>query len=276
MTYAAVMVSLALDRSNDACLEIAGQLAKRFNACAIGITAGEFSPPLYFTAGEQAQQVIDRGQAAIRNRIAEIEAQFRAAMQNRASALEWRCAEDFPTRFIVRQARAADIIVVGENGNDALANPFMRASSSDLLMQSGRPLLVVPDASDWLDLRSVLIGWKDTPECRRAVADALPILREAKDVIVAEIVEDEADRLTALSGVEDLVAWLLRHGVVASHRVPAECGNAAAQLDRIASEVGAGLVIAGAYGHSRFREWVFGGVTKRLLTHASRCSLLSR
>jgi nucleotide-binding universal stress UspA family protein len=270
MTYATVMVSLALDRSNDACLEIAGQLAKRFNACAIGITAGEFSPPLYFTAGEQAQQVIDRGQAAIRNRIAEVEAQFRAAMQNRAAALEWRCAEDFPTRFIVQQARAADIIVVGENGNDALANPFMRASSSDILMQAGRPLLVVPDATDWLDLRSVLIAWKDTLECRRA---ALPILREAKDVSVAEIVEDEADRLTALSGVEDLVAWLLRHGVVASHRVPAECGNAAAQLDRIASEVGAGLVIAGAYGQLRFREWVFGGVTKRLLTHASRCSL---
>jgi nucleotide-binding universal stress UspA family protein len=276
MTYATVMVSLALDRPNDACLEIAGQLAKRFNACAIGITAGEFSPPLYFTAGEQAQQVIDRGQAAIRNRIAEVEAQFRAAMQSRAAAVEWRCAEDFPTRFIVQQARAADIIVVGENGSDALANPFMRASSSDLLMQSGRPLLVVPDARDWLDLRSVLIAWKDTPECRRAVADALPILREAKDVIVAEIVEDEADRLTALSGVEDLVAWLLRHGVIASHRVPAECGNAAAQLDRIASEVGAGLVIAGAYGHSRFREWVFGGVTKRLLTPSSRCSLLSR
>ena len=276
MTYATVMVSLALDRSNDACLEIAGQLAKRFNACAIGITAGESSPPLYFTAGEQAQQVIDRGQAAIRNRIAEVEAQFRAAMQSRAAAVEWRCAEDFPARFIVQQARAADIIVVGENSSDALANPYTQADPSDLLMQTGRPLLVVPDACDWLDLRSVLIAWKDTPECRRAVADALPVLSEAKDVIVAEIVEDGADRSAALSGVEDLVAWLSRHGVVASQRVSGECGNAAAQLDGIASEVGAGLVVAGAYGHSRFREWVFGGVTKRLLTPSGRCSLLSR
>ena len=275
MTYTTVMVGLALDRSNDAGLEIAGQLAERFKACVIGITAGEFSPPLYFTAGEQAQQVIDRGQTAIRNRIAEVEAQFRAAMQNRAAALEWRCAEDFPTRFIVQQARAADIIVAGENGNNALANPFMQASSSDLLMQTGRPLIVVPDACDWLDLRSVLIAWKDTPECRRAVVDALPILCQAKDVIVAEIVEDEANRSAGLSGVEDLVAWLSRHGVVASQRVPAECGNAAAQLDRIASEVGAGVVVAGAYGHSRFREWVFGGVTKRLLTPSRRCSLLS-
>jgi nucleotide-binding universal stress UspA family protein len=276
MTYATVMVSLTLDRSNDACLEIAGQLAERFSSRVIGITAGEFSPPLYFTEGELAQQVIDRGHAAIRNRMAEVEAQFRAAMQNRAAALEWRCAEDFPTRYIVQQTRAADILVVGQNGSDAPSDPFTQANPSDLLMQTGRPLLVVPDASDWLDLRSVLIGWKDTPECRRAVVDALPILREAKDVIVAEIVEDEANRLTALSGVEDLVVWLLRHGVVASQRVPGECGNAAAQLDGIASEVGAGVVVAGAYGHSRFREWIFGGVTKRLLTPSGRCSLLSR
>jgi nucleotide-binding universal stress UspA family protein len=276
MTYTTVMVSLALDRANDARLEIAGQLAKRFNARAIGITAGEFSPPLYFTTGEQAQRVIDQGQVAIKNRIGEAEAQFRAAMQDRAATVEWRCAEDFPTRFIVQQARAADIIVVGANGGDALANPFVQASSSDLLMQAGRPLLIVPDACDWLDLRSILIAWKDTPECRRAVADALPILREAKNVIVAEIIENEADRSAALSGVEDLVAWLLRHGVVASQRVSSECGNAAAQLDGIASEVGAGLVVAGAYGHSRLREWVFGGVTKRLLTPSSRCSLLSR
>ena len=275
MTYATVMVSLALDRSNDACLEIAGQLVKRFGAGAIGVAAGEFRPPLYFTAGEQAQEVLDQGRAALRNRTAEVEAQFRAAMQNRATAVEWRCAEDFPTRFVVQQARAADIIVVGEGGRDVLADPFTQANPSDLLMQTGRPLLVVPDGVDWLDLRSVLVAWKDTPECRRAVTDALPILREAKNVIIAGIVEDEADRASVSSGIEDIVAWLLRHGVIACERVPAECGDATAQLERIASEVGAGLVVAGAYGHSRFREWVFGGVTKTLVNPSSRCSLLS-
>jgi|ERR1700722_9768532 len=273
MTYTTVMVSLALDRSNDACLEIAGQLVKRFAACAIGVAAGEFRPPLYFVEGA-AQEVFVEGHAALRNRIAEVEAQFRAAM-HRAMAVEWRCAEDFPTRFIVRQARAADIIVAGEGGRDVLADPFTQANPNDLLMQTGRPLLIVPDGIDWLDLRSVLVAWKDTSECRRAVADALPILREAKDVIVAGIVEDEADRASVSSGMEDLVAWLLRHGVVAGERVPAECGNAAAQLERIATEVGAGLVVAGAYGHSRFREWVFGGLTKTLVNPSSRCSLLS-
>src|SRR5258708_6140479 len=130
MTYATVMVSLALDRSNDARREITGQLAKRFEACVIGITAGKFSPPLYFTDGEQAQKVLDEGQAAIRNRLVEVEAQFREAMQNRAEVVEWRCAEDFPTRFIVQRARAADIIVIGEDGRDALADPFMQTNPS--------------------------------------------------------------------------------------------------------------------------------------------------
>jgi nucleotide-binding universal stress UspA family protein len=274
MTYATVMVSLALDRSNDACLEIAGQLVKRFGACGIGVAAGEFKPPLYFVEG-QAQEVFVEGHATLRNRLAEVEAQYRTAMRNRATAVEWRCAEDFPTRFVIQQARAADIIVVGEGGRDVVADPFVQANPGDLLMQTGRPLLVVPDGADWLDLRSVLVAWKDTPECRRAVTDALPILREAKDVIIAGIVEDEADRASVSSGIEDLAAWLLRHGVVGCERVPAECGNATAQLDRIASEVGAGLVVAGAYGHSRFREWVFGGVTKTLVNPSSRCSLLS-
>jgi nucleotide-binding universal stress UspA family protein len=270
------MVGLALDRSNDACLEIAGQLVKRFGAYALGISAGEFSPPLYFTTGGEAQRVLDQGQAAVRNRVADVEAQFRAAMQGRAAAVEWRCAEDFPTKFVVQQARAADVVVVGADALDAPANPFMRVNPGDLLMQTGRPLLVVPDAVDWLDLRCVLVAWKDTPECRRAVADALPILREAKDVAVVEIVEEETDRAAALAGVEDIVSWLLRHGVLASVRVPAECGNAAAQIDTIASELGAGLVVAGAYGHSRFREWILGGVTKYLVNPSKRCSLLSR
>src|SRR5258708_27522690 len=181
MTYATVMVSMALDRPNEARLEIAGQLAERFSAHVIGVTAAEFSPPLYFTDGGQAQKILDEGQAAIRNRIAKLEAEFRAAMQNRAAAVEWRCAEDFPTRFIVQQARAADIIIVGEGGLDALGDPFTQADPRDLLLQTGRPLLVVPETSNWLDLRNGLIAWKDTPEAPRTAVDALPMLRKAQD-----------------------------------------------------------------------------------------------
>jgi nucleotide-binding universal stress UspA family protein len=276
MTYTTVMVGLSIDQPNEGRLEIAGQLAERFGARVIGITAAEFSPPLYFTSGEQAQKLLDQGRAAIKNLLAELESEFRAAMQNRVTEVEWRCAEDFPSRYIVQQARASDILVVGEASRGTIADPFVQVSPSDLVMQTGRPLLVVPDACSWLDLRSVLIAWKDTAEARRAVADALPMLRKATDITIVEIVEEQADRAAALSRLKDVAAWLSRHGVSASEQVPEESGEAGAQLERIASEVGAGIVVAGAYGHSRLREWILGGVTRRLVNPSNRCSLLSR
>src|SRR5437762_1726011 len=166
MKYVTVMVGLALGQSNEARLEIAGQLAERFGARVIGVAAAEFSPPLYFTDGEAAQRLIDQGLAAVKNRLAALEGEFRAAMQNRAIEVEWRCAEDFPTRYIVRQARACDIIVAGEAARGGLGDPFVQVDPSDLVMQAGRPLLVVPDGCDWLDLRSMLVAWKDSVEAR--------------------------------------------------------------------------------------------------------------
>ena len=144
-------------------------------------------------------------------------------------------------------------------------------------MQAGRPLLVVPDRVNWLDLRSVLVAWKDTPEARRAVADALPLLRKAKDVTIVEIAERDVDRSAVAAGVTDVAAWLARHGVTATARVSEAAGGdtAAAQLDKVAGDVGAGLIVAGAYGHSRFRELILGGVTQYLVTQSARCVLLS-
>jgi nucleotide-binding universal stress UspA family protein len=275
MTYKTVMVDLALGQPNASRLEVAAQLAERFGARVIGVAAAEFTPPLYFTEGGPAQRLIDQGWAEVKNRLKELESEFRAAMQNRAIEVEWRCAEDFPTRYIVRQARACDIIVVGEAARGALADPFVQVNPNDLVMQVGRPLLIVPESCNWLDLRSVLVAWKDTAEARRAVSDALPLLGKSTEVTIVEIVEDAADRAAALSRIEDVVAWLSRHGVRASRRVPEQIGDAGTQLERIAAEVGAGVVIAGAYGHSRLSEWILGGVTRRLVNPSNRCSLLS-
>jgi nucleotide-binding universal stress UspA family protein len=79
-----------------------------------------------------------------------------------------------------------------------------------------------------------------------------------------------------LSHVEDVAAWLSSHGIVASTVVPEAKTDIIGQLDEIAGNVGAGIVIAGAYGHSRLREWVIGGVTRHLATESARCSFLSR
>ncbi len=274
MTYATVMVSLALDESNEARLEAAGQIAERFDSGIVGIAAAQFSPPVYFTSGEQAQNLIDQGQALIKKRMSELEVQFREATKNRAKYVEWRCAIDFPARYILQEARCADIIVSGGQSN-AFSDPFALASPKDLVMQAGRPLLIAPDNVSWLDLRSVLMAWKDTPEARRAIAYSLPMLRKAKEVTVAEIVEAGDNRSAAVSRVRDVVAWLSRHGVSASEVVPEDGGDVIAQLDAIAANVGAGVVVAGAYGHSRFRELILGGMTQHLMTQSSRCVLLS-
>jgi nucleotide-binding universal stress UspA family protein len=276
MTIATVMVSLALGQTNEARLEIAGQLAERFGAGIVGAAAAQFAPPLYFTDGRYAQDLIDRGEAEIKKRLLELETQFRQATKNRAAILGWRSALDFPARFILQQARCADIIVDG--GRSAAASEaFGLASPKDLVMQTGRPLLVVPDTANWLDLRSVLVAWKNTPEARRAIADAVPLLQKAKDVTVAEILEHGGSRADAEQGVKDVVAWLSRHGVSAAPRVSENNQNhgATVQLDEIASEVGAGLIVAGAYGHSRFRELIVGGMTQHLVTQNLRCVLLS-
>jgi nucleotide-binding universal stress UspA family protein len=274
MTYATVMVNLALDQPNEARLEAAGQIAEKFDAGVVGIAASQFSPPLYFTSGEQAQNLIDQGQAALKKRISEMEAQFHGSVKNRAKFVEWRSAIDFPARFILQQARCADLIVSGGH-SDALSDPFAMASPKDLVMQAGRPLLVVPDTANWLDLRSVLVAWKDTTEARRAIADSLPLLRKANYVTVAEIVEAGDSRPAAVLRVRDVAAWLARHGVTATELVPEKHGAATDQLDKIAADIGAGVIVAGAYGHSRFRELILGGMTQHLITQTTRCVLLS-
>jgi nucleotide-binding universal stress UspA family protein len=276
MTLATVMVSLAFDASNDARLEVAGQLAERFAAGIVGIAAAQFSPPLYFTTGQMAEDLIEQGQASIRERLAELEARFRDAVKHRAKFIDWRSALDFPTRFVLQEARCADIVVTG-GLSPAFSDAFTSASPKDLVMQTGRPVFVVPDSVDWLDLRTVLVAWKDTTEARRAIADALPLLRQATNIVIAEIPEAAGERSSAQARVGDVVAWLSRHGLIASARAPerSEDADTTQQLDDIANDLAAGLIVAGAYGHSRFRELVLGGMTQHLVTQSARCVLLS-
>jgi nucleotide-binding universal stress UspA family protein len=270
------MVNLALDQPNDSRLQVAGELAERFGAAIVGVAAAQFAPPLYFTDGAAAQDVIDQEEAGVRRRLADLEGQFRAAMRGRGGNTEWRSALDFPERFVTSQMRCADIVVSGGR-SPAFSDAFSLASPKDLVMQAGRPVLVVPDGINWLDLRSVLVAWKDTSEARRALADALPMLRKAGNVVVVEIAEDDEDIAAVTARVTDVVAWLARHGVIATARgSEARQGDtAAAQLEKVAGDVDAGLIVAGAYGHSRFRELILGGVTQYLVTQTARCVLLS-
>jgi nucleotide-binding universal stress UspA family protein len=275
MEYKSVMVGLALDRRNDACLRVAGDIAERFGARIIGVAASEVRPPMYFATGDFAQKLLDEEAGAIQRRLSELEAEFRSAVEKRATSVEWRSARGLPLPYMLRQVRSADIIVVGAR-TEAIIDPNAAPDPSDLVMQAGRPLIVVPSAVEWLDLRSVLVAWKDVREARRAVFDALPILAAAKEVTIAEIPEADTRHADAVSRVADVAAWLHGHGIAAHTIVPENPAGVSDQLDKIATNLGAGAVIAGAYGHSRFREWVLSGVTHHLATESCRCAFLSR
>ena len=275
MDYKTVMVGLALDRPNDACLRVAGDVAERFGARIIGVAASDLRPPMYFADGDFAQTLLDKEAAAIGRRLSELEAEFRASVGKRATEVEWRSARSLPVPYLLQQARAADILVIGAR-TETLVDPCAAPDPSDLVMQAGRPIIVVPPTVEWLDLRSILVAWKDGAEARRAVFDALPMLAAAKEVTIVAIPEKDGSRAEVLSHVGDLAAWLRGHGITAHTVVPEKAGNVTGQLESIAAHVGAGAVIGGAYGHSRFREWALGGVTRYFATQSRRCAFLSR
>lgn len=275
MQVKTVMASLALDQSNEACLAVAGDIASRFEARVIGIAASDLRPPLYYAEGEYADKLLADERVVIGTRLGELEGLFRASLAKRVEALEWRSGLQFPTTFIIDEARAADLIVCGRPSAPS-SDSYSFADPNDIVMQAGRPVLVVPSAARHLDLRSTLVAWKNTREARRAVFDALPMLAQARNVTVVEIIEQGSRREDALSSVKDVASWLSAHGVAAEVLVTDRGGDVGPQLEDVASDVGATLIVAGAYGHSRFREWIMGGMTRHLMTQSERCVLLSR
>jgi nucleotide-binding universal stress UspA family protein len=137
------------------------------------------------------------------------------------------------------------------------------------------PVLVVPPEGGVLRARSVIVAWKDTREARRALHDAMPFLKAAEKVLVVAVCEAEEAK-AALEGVREVVAGLSRHGVKADPTVvQAPADLAAARLQDEAREARADLIVAGAYGHSRLGEWIFGGVTRYLLHNPQTFLLLS-
>lgn len=274
MTYATVMVHLDHDRANDAQLRAAGRIAERFGAGVIGIAACELAPPTYFVTGPYAAMALEESRACLRKTLAGLEQQFRAALQPSVPQLEWRSELGFASRYVIDNARAADLVIVGAGGED-FPDPWSGLDRGQLLMEAGRPVLVVPPEAPRLDFENVLIAWKQTREARRAVLDALPLLQQAREVVVLEVIEGDEERAAARTSIKDVVEWLRRHKVSAFDQTSVSRQDAAQQIEQIAAKNGASLIVAGGYGHGRLREWAFGGVTRSLLYQGKRCALLS-
>ena len=213
MSYSTLMVHLDLDRSNEARLQMAGELAELSNSRLIGVAAADIQP-LYFMEGAVAEDLLEKDRARLKSQMADCEAQFRRVLKARADNIEWRSALDWPTDFVARNARAADLIITGSQ--TARPDATRQINTGDLVLRAGRPVLVVPPGAEFLRLNSVVIAWKDTREARRAVNDALPLLHKAREVIVVELLDEGADKAAAKARVDDVAHWLVRREISAS------------------------------------------------------------
>ncbi len=275
MTYSTLMAHMELGHSNANLLRIAGDLAQRFDAAVIGIAICQPMQIIY-SEGYVPGDLIAQDREQREKEIDAAEAEFRDMLQSRVSRLEWRSevTPDPLAGYLAREARSADLIITGVDNNASLFDHSRHVNVGDVVMQAGRPVLVVPTAASEVRLDSAMVGWKDTRETRRAIADALPFLQKAARITIVEIA-DEQDLEEARSRLDDVVRWLSLHGVVAEPVARLSTGEDAQQLHAIAVEHRAGVIVAGAYGHSRVREWVLGGVTRDLLLRAGRCALVS-
>lgn len=265
----AVLVHVDGAKNAAARVAFAGALADDFGARLIGAASGQMAIPVYAPFGEGfvslQPEVVEAARKQVSDQVAAAAASFRAAAGARTN-VEWRASEaNEPAGYLVEQARAADVVVVGRPAKGDPEDVMLGIAASDIVLSVGRPVMVVPPGVERLSGKRVVVAWKDTREARRAVIDALPFLKAAEEVIVVGAGDE-----TPLAAVEDVAAYLKGHGVAAKPLVEALTDSHPAHaLVRVAQRVNADLIVTGAFGHSRMRQWVFGGVTRDLLDHAA-------
>ena len=273
MAFSTLLACLRIHRPNADLLAVVSETAERFGSSVIGLVAKQASAPLY-ARGVGPLEPPHRDIQAFMEHAAAAEAEFRAALP-KVSALEWRPQLTLGPVYeqVANEARSADLVVAPIDDQD-LSFSSGHTRLGDLVLRLGRPVLAVPSGASGLELNEVLVCWKDSREARRAVADALPMLQASRRVDVVELVEAEGadESRRRLDRVGD---WLARNGVQSHCSTEVSTGAEARQLAAIARDLKADLIVAGAFGHSRLREWAFGGVTKELLLHAERCVLAS-
>jgi len=173
-----------------------------------------------------------------------------------------------------RECYCTDLIVVGKHQQKD-AGKWQLQNISGLLFQTGRPLLVVPPAGELsVPIKKILIAWRPTREASRAIHDAMPLLHKAESVEI--VVYDDDDDQEARHRRRVVTDHLWHHDINAKCVAIDSRGiDIASLILAHADNIGAELVIAGGYGHSRFVEWVLGGVTRGLLAEARIPVLLS-
>lgn len=274
MIYNTILVHLDINDAAAAQLNFARDLAARFEANLIGFAAGDIHP----IAAPPPGVVVDAEFMRLEAR--EIERRLEALRSDLDASGEMGGADSLrttvgdPTRGLATAARAADLVIAGSGGDGGGRDAHTAIDLGALIHAAGRPVLIPRDDLAPLKARSVIVAWKDVREARRAVADAMPFLVHAREVLVATVAEHEPDR--AMASATDVVRYLINHGAKArAEIVEHREGEAGEALVGIAKQIGADLIVSGGYGHGRLREWLLGGVTRSLLREGSLHRLMS-
>jgi nucleotide-binding universal stress UspA family protein len=264
MSFKSILVEAEPGDHARARLRCAIDLAERFDAIVIGLAAQALA---LAPGGEPIDACHADWLIAVRD---QLECDLREAEENFVAEIgsrrrQWRTRRIRPAEALAEASRAADLIVAG-GSTERRRGPDLSADLAQLLLTSGRPVLIAPPTGERLEAERIVIGWTDRRECRRALSDALPILLRAKEVLVFE-----AAAKTGLARAEESVAEVA--SALANHGIDARCetaeGHGAASIVGLLKErarwMGADLLVCGAYGHSRIGEVILGGVTSELL-----------
>lgn len=279
MSYKTILVSLN-EVGRVAELVAAGaELARQTGAHVSGLYVIP-SVQVYPSVGfEAAPQVFEGNRSFFKDNAQRVKQSFEQAMRGEGLPFDFHLV-DARTPVIADDVivfgRSADLLIVSATNPDEITG-VERDFVEQVVMAVGRPVIVLPAKGDAkISLKQIVVGWDGGREAARAAFDALPLLKVAETVRIVRIDPQKDPALRGSVAGADLAGSLARHGVKAEAQgYPTDGQDEGQALMRCAEDAGAGLIVMGAYGHSRLAEFIFGGATRFVLTRMTRPVLMS-
>lgn len=272
MEIRSILVNVDVTAPDSPALRYAIGLAQKFDGSLIGVAADQ--PNIAYAGldgGAAAVDVYALERDEIETQLRRAEEAFQGLVPSTIKR-QWRGFVGERTAMLVDCARVADVVVTTSTSTST----FQRQQVTDLgalVLSSGRPVIDVASTGAEARFDRICVGWKDTREARRAVADALPLLKLAGEVVAVTVTE--GDYAAERASLDDLLVWLKAHDVTARADVLNNPEHFVDVLETNALSQNADLLVIGGYGHSRMREWLFGGVTRSVLGANSLNRLIS-
>jgi nucleotide-binding universal stress UspA family protein len=264
--YKSILVHYDAGRTAPARLETAIEIANTHGAhiaCLYALSA----VPAASYAYEATEVIREAAQRVRAERLVEARRGYDECLRRTGfDRAEWRESEADARDAVTSQARYADLVVIGQK-NPEWPSGVDREFERSVPLAVGRPVLVVPYAYERRPVgHRVMVAWNASRESARAVSDALPLLKRASHAHVVAFRPEKSDAAHGEEPGADIAQYLARHGVkVTVSRYDAPDVDVGNQLLSRAFDLSADLIVMGAWGHSRLREFVLGGVTRTLL-----------